>query len=139
MLVLRPDLRRRPWWRRLFVPTRELATPIARIGRLRVWSPIEDTTRRFGGPRVGKSGEMACRILDAPGAVIATSTRTDLVKLTKYLRGERGPMWVFNPAGIGGFESTIVFDPLSGCGQPKVAVERAADLVAGAKAPTGVA
>jgi type IV secretion system protein VirD4 len=139
MLVLRPDLRRLPWWRRVFVPTREIAAPIARIGWLRVWSPIEDTTLRFGGPRVGKSGEMACRILDAPGAVIATSTRTDLVKLTKYLRGERGPVWVFNPAGIGGLESTIVFDPLSGCEQPKVAVERAADLVAGAKAPAGVA
>jgi type IV secretion system protein VirD4 len=135
MLVIRPDLRRLPRWRRLFVPTREIATPIARVGWIRIWSPHEDTTVRFGGPRIGKSGEMACRILDAPGAVIATSTRTDLVTLTTFLRAERGPVWVFNPSGVGGLESTITFDPLSGCEQPKVAVERAADLVAGADAP----
>ena len=50
----------------------------------------------------GKSGELACRILDAPGAVIATSTRTDLVELTAACRARTGPVWVFNPSGLGG-------------------------------------
>ncbi len=61
--VLRPSLRELPYWRRWCVPTRQLATPLARVGLLRVWSPIEDVTLRVGGPRTGKTGELCCRIL----------------------------------------------------------------------------
>ena len=59
MRVLRPSLRHVGFWRRLSVDTREVATPLARVGLLRVWSPVEDVTLRVGGPRVGKSGELA--------------------------------------------------------------------------------
>lgn len=133
--VLRPSLRGLPWWRRWRVPVRELATPLARVGLLRVWSPVEDVTLRLGGPRTGKTGELAGRILDAPGAVIATSTRTDLVELTGPCRARTGPVGVFNPSGLGGLTSSVTFDPLSGCEQPATAAARAADLLAGASAP----
>jgi type IV secretion system protein VirD4 len=133
--VLRPSLREVPWWRRWLVPLRELGTPLARVGLLRVWSPVEDVTLRIGGPRTGKTGEMAGRILDAPGAVIATSTRTDLVELTGPCRAQRGPVGVFNPSGLGGLASSVTFDPLSGCEQPATAASRAADLLAGVSAP----
>jgi hypothetical protein len=135
MLILRPSLRNQSPLRRWMIRTRELATPVARVGLLRVWSPIEDVTLRIGGPRVGKSGELACRILDAPGAVVATSTRTDLADLTAACRARRGPVWVFNPCGLGGVPSTITFDPLAGCEEPRIAAARAADLLAGADAP----
>jgi type IV secretion system protein VirD4 len=135
MAVLRPSLGQLGYVRRLRVPTRELATPIARVGWLRIWSPVEDVTLRIGGPRVGKTGELGCRILDAPGAVIATSTRTDLLETTGPVRAGRGPVWVFNPSGLGRLESTIIFDPLAGCEQPKVAAARAADLLAGTDGP----
>jgi type IV secretion system protein VirD4 len=133
--VLRPGLRDEAWWRRLLVPTRELATPLARVGLLRVWSPVEDVTLRIGGPRVGKTGELAGRILDAPGAVIATSTRTDLIGLTKRCRLRRGPVVLFNPSGVGGLHSTITFDPLSGCRRPATATARASDLLSGVSSP----
>ncbi|PRX47740.1 TraM-binding TraD/TraG-like protein [Prauserella shujinwangii] len=133
--VLRPSLRSVSWWRRWTVPLRELATPLARVGLFRVWSPVEDVTLRIGGPRTGKTGELAGRILDAPGAVIATSTRTDLVELTGPCRGRLGPVGVFNPSGLGGLESSVTFDPLAGCEQPATAAARAADLLAGASAP----
>src|SRR6266705_574709 len=107
MRVLRPSFGELSWWHRLFVPTRELATPLARVGWFTIWSTCEDTVLRFGGPRSGKSGELACRILDAPGAVIATSTRTDLVNLTGTLREQHGPVWVFNPSGVASLASTI--------------------------------
>jgi type IV secretion system protein VirD4 len=135
MTVLRPSLRELGFLARLRVSTLELATPVARVGWLRVWSPVEDVTLRIGGPRVGKTGELGCRILDAPGAVIATSTRTDLLETTGPVRGRRGPVWVFNPSGLGGRSSTIIFDPLSGCDEPKVAAARAADLLAGTDGP----
>ena len=134
-LILRPSLRQKSALRRWAMRTREVATPLARVGLLRVWSPVEDVTLRIGGPRVGKSGELACRILDAPGAVIATSTRTDLVELTAACRARVGPVWVFNPSGLGGLPSTVTFDPLAGCTEPRIAATRAADLLAGAEPP----
>lgn len=135
--VLRPSLRRLPWWRRVRVSAREFATPLARVGMFRVWSPIEDVTLRIGGPRTGKTGELAGRILDAPGAVIATSTRTDLVELTSACRSQRGSVGVFNPSGLGGYESTVRFDPLSGCERPATATARASDLLSGVSSPGG--
>jgi type IV secretion system protein VirD4 len=135
--VLRPSLAGLSRWRRLITPTRQVATPLARVGLLRIWSPVEDVTLRIGGPRTGKTGELAGRILDAPSAVIATSTRTDLIELTGPCRAQRGPLHVFNPSGIGSLASTITFDPLSGCGRPATATARAADLLAGISAPAG--
>jgi type IV secretion system protein VirD4 len=133
--VLRPSLREVSRWRRLRVPIRELATPLAKVGMQRIWSPVEDVTLRIGGPRSGKTGELACRILDAPGAVIATSTRTDLLTTTGPLRRRLGPVQVFNPSGLGGLPSTITFDPLAGCEDPTVATSRATDLLSGVSAP----
>ncbi|GAA5026139.1 type IV secretory system conjugative DNA transfer family protein [Actinopolymorpha pittospori] len=133
--VLRPSLAQLNVARRLWVSTREFATPLARVGWLLVWSAVEDVTLRIGGPRTGKTGELAGRILDAPGAVIATSTRTDLIELTRGLRSKRGPVEVFNPSGVGGLPSTITFDPLSGCEQPSTATSRASDLLSGVSAP----
>lgn len=135
--VLRPSLRTAGWWRRWRTPTTELATRVARVGRLSVWSPCEDVTLRLGGPRTGKTGELACRIIDAPGPVIATSTRTDLVTLTSALRGRRGPVHIFNPSGVGGYASTIKFSPLTGCRSPRTAAERAGDLVAASATGAG--
>jgi hypothetical protein len=131
MTVLKPSTRQLTAWQRLRVPTLELATPVARVGRQRVWAPCEDVELIVGGPRTGKSGAFGCRILDAPGAVIVTSTRTDLIEVTGSLREGRGPVWVFNPSSLGGLESTIVFDPLTGCTDPKTAAERASDLLSG--------
>jgi type IV secretion system protein VirD4 len=133
--VLRPSLRTLPAWRRWCVPARAIATPLARVGVLQVWSPVEDVTLRIGGPRTGKTGELCCRILDAPGAVIATSTRTDLMEITGACRSRRGPVHVFNPSGIAGLDSTITFNPLSGCTDPTTATARAADLLAATSAP----
>jgi type IV secretion system protein VirD4 len=135
--VLRPSVAEATAWQRRRIPTTQYATPLARVGLLTVWSPVEDVTVIIAGPRQGKSGAMAGRILDAPGAVIATSTRTDLTELTSRLRERRGPVHVFNPAGLGGdrFGSTISFNPLSGCEQPKTANDRAADLLAGVSSP----
>jgi hypothetical protein len=134
--VLRPGLRQLGW-RRWLVSARAVATPLARVGLLRVWSPVEDVTLRIGGPRTGKTGELCGRILDAPGAVIATSTRTDLIEITGPCRSQRGPVHIFNPSGIGGIASTITFDPLSGCADPKTATSRATDLLAAGSAPGG--
>lgn len=137
-LVLRPSLAEVPFYKRRFVPIEELGTRLARVGRFGVWSSIEDVTLRLGPPRQGKSGEIACRIVDAPGAVIATSTRTDLIELTGAYRAEtRGPVYVFNPSGMAGADSSIAFNPLVGCEDPVTAGERAGDMLSAVGAPGG--
>ncbi|MQA15588.1 MAG: TraM recognition domain-containing protein [Pseudonocardiaceae bacterium] len=128
--VVRPSLAELPAGRRLRAATTEVAVPLCRVGALRVWASIEDVCCLFGGPRTGKTGYLAGRVLDAPGATLVTSTRTDLHDLTARLRTQRGPVFVFNAVGLGDLPSTITFDPLTGCADPVTAAERATDLIA---------
>jgi type IV secretion system protein VirD4 len=129
------EVSRRVLWR---VPTVEYAIELCRTGLQTVWCSIEDVTLVFGGPRTGKTGWLAGRIIDAPGAVVVTSTRTDLLNLCGPLRARKGPVYVFNAVGLGGIASTVTFDPLTGCTNPVTAVERATDMVAAAsKAGSG--
>ena len=71
--VVRRSLAELSRWARLQVPTTEVAVPLCAVGRWRVWSSIEDVTLTFGGPRTGKSGWLAGRVIDAPGAVLVLS------------------------------------------------------------------
>jgi type IV secretion system protein VirD4 len=130
--TVRPSLAELPRWTRARVPTTGVAVPLCRTGLWRVWASAEDVVCVFGRPRSGKSGWLAHHIIDAPGAVLVTSTRTDLHDLTAGLRAGRGPVAVFNPTGLGDLASTVTFDPLGGCTDPVTAYERATDLLAGA-------
>ncbi|MDN5933398.1 MAG: TraM recognition domain-containing protein, partial [Pseudonocardia sp.] len=121
----------------LRLPAAEVGVELCTVGALRVWASIEDVVLVFGGPRVGKTQWLAGRVLDAPGAVLVTSTRTDLLDQTGPMREEVGPVYVFNPVGLGGRRSTITFDPLTGCCDPATANERAADMLAVATRPGG--
>ena len=131
--TVRPSLatatRRARWWQLLALPTCEVGLQLCRVGLLRVWISSEDVLVVFGGPRTGKTQYLAGRIVDAPGAVLVTSTRTDLYEVTAPLRGKRGPVFVFNATGLAGIPSTITFDPLTGCADPVAAAERAADML----------
>jgi type IV secretory pathway TraG/TraD family ATPase VirD4 len=132
--TVRPSLTELSWRARRRLPVVEVAAMLCRVGAQTVWSSIENVIVVFGGPRMGKSTWLVGRIIDAPGAVLVTSTRTDLLVDTKTLRAKRGPVFVFNPTGLGGaeFASTVGFDPLTGCTDPVAASERAADMIAAA-------
>jgi type IV secretion system protein VirD4 len=135
--VVRPSLHgvsRRQRWR---APLLSYATPLARVGGAfggrvggqTVWTSCEESTLRVGIPGTGKTAELACRVIDAPGGVIVTSTATDLHDLTAPLRARRGPVAVFNPGGIGAVTSTLRWSPLVGCEDPHTAARRAVDLM----------
>ncbi|MBW0114044.1 type IV secretory system conjugative DNA transfer family protein [Pseudonocardia abyssalis] len=133
---VRPSLRATSRWARLVqlvrLPAVAVGVELCQVAGLKVWASIEDVVLAFGGPRVGKSQWLAGRIIDAPGAVLVTSTRTDLLNQTAALRAQVGPVFVFNPVGLGGLPSTITFDPLTDCDDPVAANERAADMLAAA-------
>jgi hypothetical protein len=124
----RPSL---PWWFRLMLPVTFYAVRLGRahLGR-RVIAGMEDQALVVAAPRAGKSGWLADRIIDHPGAAMTTSTRTDLYVNTAPLRGRHGMLHVFNPEGIGGLPSTFRWDPVQGCEQPAVALQRAASFTA---------
>ena len=79
-------------------------------------------------PQSGKSGLLADRILDHPGPVVCTSTRDDLFVNTAGERAQLGPVYTFNPLGIGGIPSTFGWDIIAGCEEPGTAIRRAQDL-----------
>ncbi len=80
-----------------------------------LYSSCEMVTLIVAGTRSGKSSAFAIpTILDAPGPVIATSNKPDLVERTAALRGLDGQVWVFDPQRIVGADPTWWWDPLAG-------------------------
>jgi type IV secretion system protein VirD4 len=131
--VLRPSLRRRPYLLRRFTPVTAYATRMVITGPIPVgntiWSACEEVTLRLGGPRSGKSLSLACHGLDAPGALLVTSSRKDLLEHTERTRARKGRVDVFNPTGLGALPSTVRWSVLAGCTDYATALRRAADLI----------
>jgi type IV secretion system protein VirD4 len=54
----------------------------------------------LGPPRSGKTSAVVIpSVVAAPGAVVATSTKTDVVEVTRSARARYGRCWVFDPGG----------------------------------------
>ena len=74
----------------------------------------EDMHVDIWGPRTGKTTSRAVpAVLDAPGAVLATSNKRDLVDASRDPRAQNGPVWVFDPQGIALEPATWWWNPLS--------------------------
>jgi len=89
----------------------------------------EDSYLLVAPPRTGKTALLACWAEDAPGALLATSTRTDLYAHTVITRAGLGEVWILNPDGDGGIPSTLEWSPVSGCENPAIAIQRAGYLM----------
>jgi type IV secretory pathway TraG/TraD family ATPase VirD4 len=83
-----------------------IGRPVRRgIAGSRLRAPIgagwEACTVIYAGPRVGKTTSYVVpAIAGAPGAVIATSNKRDLVDGTRLIRETLGRAWVFDPQGV---------------------------------------
>ncbi|MGH9073391.1 MAG: type IV secretory system conjugative DNA transfer family protein, partial [Acidimicrobiales bacterium] len=98
------------------------------------WASVEDSVLVLGPPRSGKGQSLVIpMILDAPGAVVTTSTRPDNLTVTLAAREKLGPVAVFDPEGLAHAPSvtpTLRWSPVRGCESPQRAMVRAAALVA---------
>ncbi len=97
------------------------------------WASVEDSVLVLGPPRSGKGMNLVIpMILDAPGAVVTTSTRPDNLAVTLPARAGRGPVMVFDPQrlahtpGIARLRWSLV----RGCEVAQTAMIRAEALVA---------
>jgi type IV secretory pathway TraG/TraD family ATPase VirD4 len=72
-------------------------------------------------------------VLDAPGAVVCTSTRPDSLALSVHARAaSKGPVAIFDPQRLAGLPHGLRWSPIRGCQDPHTAVVRARGLAAGA-------
>jgi hypothetical protein len=104
--------------------------------QMRVRVPVQEHGGVMGPPRSYKTALLSHMINDAPGPVVCTSSKADLYSLTAAIRARKGPVWVFNPQGVGGIPSNVRWSPLDGCQFADVAIRRA-DAFAGAVAAGG--
>ncbi|TDO51536.1 type IV secretory pathway TraG/TraD family ATPase VirD4 [Kribbella sp. VKM Ac-2527] len=116
-------------------PTRSPADVGTLLGHSRgreCWASVEDSIIDVGPPRSGKGlHQIIGAIIDAPGAVVTTSTRPDNLTATLELRRAIGPVAVFDPQGLAKGEG-IRWSPVRGCENPTTAMVRASGLAAGA-------
>ncbi len=91
------------------------------------WSSVEDSMVLLGPPRSGKGYHLVIpMLLDAPGAVITTATRSDNLAATITARAKFGPVGVFDPQGLAtGVPSALRWSPVRGCERPQTAMIRA--------------
>jgi type IV secretory pathway TraG/TraD family ATPase VirD4 len=122
--VLRPSLASVPARK---VDTNAVGTYLGtdRKTGLHLYMAIEDSSVMVAPPGAGKTAKLANWIIDAPGAVLATSVKVDIVDLTEKLRARVGRILLWNPQNIGGRASNVAWDPVIGCSDPEHGVERA--------------
>lgn len=99
-------------------PACDLGVPLGRLdGGPAVRASWEDVVLAICAPRTGKTTSLAVpAILDAPGAVVATSNKADVWQHTASLRArDTGQtVWTFDPQGIVPVEQAFWWNPLDG-------------------------
>mgnify|MGYP000881864647 FL=1 len=91
-----------------------------------LFSSWEFVCLMIAGPRTGKTTAwLVPRIYAAPGAVVATSNKRDLVDITRQDREQVGRAWVFDPQGIADEAQTWWWNILAGVRTPVDAVSLA--------------
>ena len=96
------------------------------------WVSVEDSILVLGPPRSGKGlHEVIPMILDAPGAVVTTSTRPDNLAVSLEARSTRGPVMVFDPQRLAGAPAGLGlrWSLTRGCEHAQTAMIRAEALV----------
>ncbi|MFD0206648.1 MULTISPECIES: type IV secretory system conjugative DNA transfer family protein [Saccharothrix] len=120
----------------------DLRTAAVHLGRdlaggTELWASHEDSFFVVGPPRSGKTVSVCVPlVLDAPGALVASSTKADLLLVGGMPRRERGAVLVFDPEDISGWPDRLRWSPVTGCGDPATAIRRA-DAIVAAKPMSG--
>ncbi|WP_420124017.1 type IV secretory system conjugative DNA transfer family protein [Nakamurella sp.] len=98
-----------------------------------VWTSVRDSVVLLGPSGAGKGVYVVNnRILDAPAAVVATSTRPDVLSVTISQRRQVGPVAVIATDGsMDGLPEIVRWSPIQGCRDGRIAAARAQVLAAG--------
>jgi hypothetical protein len=114
-------------------------SPLGRIipGRQLAMAGPEDVSVDVWGARAGKTTKRVIpAILDAPGAVLATSNKRDVPDVTDAARALRGRTWLFDPQGLAGSgRPLLTYDPLAAVRDVSAAQRLAAIFEASTREP----
>ena len=78
-----------------------------------LYGSYEDLHVDIWGPRAGKStSRVIPAVMEAPGAVVATSNKRDVVDATRGPRSRTGEVFVFDPQGVAAEPCTWYWNPL---------------------------
>ena len=103
-------------------------------GRQRIYASPEDMITLVAGPRIGKSTAYVIpAIADAPGAVLTTSNKRDVLDATRELRATKGQVWAFDPQSIALGSPTWWWNPLSYVTDDVKAAKLAAHFASGSR------
>ncbi|HEY1971122.1 MAG TPA: TraM recognition domain-containing protein, partial [Pseudonocardia sp.] len=121
-----------PTQRRHATPT-QLAAPLHRGPSGRMWVPFENPTGALAPTQSGKSRrDLAHKAIDAPGALLCSTTKPDLLELAGLARTRRpsaGPVLVYDATGTVTWPARLRWSPISGCTDPTTAFRRARAMV----------
>ena len=84
-----------------------------------MYAGVEQAVLIVGPPRSGKTSSLVIpAVLDAPGAVVSTSTKPDVLYGTADFRSGIGLVWVFDPSGtieLPWWAHRLQWSPVQGC------------------------
>lgn len=103
-----------------------------------LYSPYDQALRVIGPMGSGKTFRFLGRVIrEAPGGVLATSTKPDTVELTYGARMRRGPVVSMDPQGVCPGLEPIRWNPIFGAQDTVTADMRASAFVAGTGSQKG--
>ncbi len=112
--------------------------PSRRPRGLTVVLPWDRSMRVVGPPGSGKTlAYFAPLVLAAPGPVLVSSTKPDIVELTWTARSQLGPCRVVDPLGVTAGLPALRWSPLAGCTDPTRAETLARAFIAGTGSGSG--
>lgn len=104
-------------------------------GRQWLYGSAEDMHIDVWGPRTGKTTSRAIpAILSAPGAVIVTSNKRDVLDATRDVRAQKGTVWAFDPQGLALQPPSWWWNPLSYVTDEEQAAKLANHFASGSRA-----
>ncbi|MFF1614055.1 type IV secretory system conjugative DNA transfer family protein [Amycolatopsis sp. NPDC058278] len=115
-------------------PVEQIAVSLHRgPQRQRLVTSLETPTGTIAPTRSGKSRtDLVHKVLAAPGALIASTTKNDLAEwclLARTRRSDAGPVLVIDATGTLSWPAHTRWSPVTGCADPAVALRRAETLI----------
>jgi type IV secretory pathway TraG/TraD family ATPase VirD4 len=114
-------------------PITELAAPLHRGPAGRMWVPFENPTGTLAPTQSGKTRrDLAHKAIDAPGALLCSTTKADLIEFAGLARTRRptaGPVLVYDATGTVTWPAQLRWSPITGCADPTIAYRRARAMV----------
>ncbi|PPF38036.1 type IV secretory system conjugative DNA transfer family protein [Rathayibacter sp. AY1A3] len=111
--------------------------PVGRLhlGKQMLYASFEDMMLLIAGPRVGESTSLVIpAIMAAPGAVVTTSNKRDVLDATRDVRAVKGRVWVFDPQRVAFEDATWWWNPLSYVTDDTKAAKLATHFASGTRA-----